>query len=119
MVITEGQVGSVAVLALSGKLTSDDSGVLTDKVSRLVNAGLTSIVLNLGELTHMDSGGLGQIISCRAIASDKGGIKLANLGRRIQDSLVMTKLIMVFDVYDSEQEAVASCEQSARERRIA
>ena len=113
MTITERQVGPVAILGLSGKLTSDDSGVLEEKVSSLVNAGHTQIVLNLSRLTHMDSSGLGQMICCHTIASRKGQIKLADVGSRVQDSLVMTKLIMVFDVYDSESEALASFERAA------
>ena len=108
MTITERQTGAATVLALSGKLTSDASSALEDRVAGLVDAGTSKIVLNLSGLTHMDSSGLGRIVNCHTIASRAGGIKLAEVASRIQNSLVMTKLIMVFDVYDSEREAVAS-----------
>lgn len=108
MTMTERQVGAATVLALSGKLTSDTSSALEDKVTSLVDAGTSNIVLNLSGLTHMDSSGLGQMVNCHTIASRAGGIKLAEVASRIQNSLVMTKLIMVFDVYDSEREAAGS-----------
>lgn len=108
MTMTERQVGSVTVLALSGKLMSDDAGTLKGKVSGLLEAGHTNIVLDLANLTYMDSSGLGQLVSCHTTALQKGAVKLANLHKRIQDLLVLTKLYMVFDVYPSESEAIAS-----------
>jgi len=108
MTITERQVGPITVLALSGKLTSDDSGQLKGKVTGLMDAGRTQIILNLAAVTYIDSSGLGEMVSCHTTAKQKGAVKLANLGKRIQDLLVMTKLMMVFDVYNSEEEALAS-----------
>ena len=114
MNITERRAGSITVLALSGKITSDDSGQLKDKVISLLEQGHKSIILELGGVTYIDSSGLGEIVSCHTTANrQKARIKLANLGTRSKDLLVMTKLIMVFDVYDSEGEAIASFEQSA------
>ena len=107
--MTERQVGPVKVLALAGKLTLDDAGQLKGKVSNLVGAGEKQIVLNLADVTFIDSSGLGEMVSCHTTASrEKGAVKLANLGKRSQDLLVITKLNMVFDVYTSESEAVAS-----------
>ena len=109
MTMTERQVGTVTVLALSGKLTLDDGGQLKGKVSNLVAEGHKQIVLNLADVTLIDSSGLGEIVSCHTTASrETGAVKLANLGKRSQDLLVITKLNMVFDVYTSESEAVAS-----------
>lgn len=108
MTITERQVGSTTVLTLAGKLTSDDSGQLKSKVTSLMDAGKTQIVLNLAAVTYIDSSGLGEMVSCHTTAKQKGAVKLANLGKRIQDLLVMTKLMMVFDVYNSEDEALKS-----------
>ena len=108
MTITERQVGPISVLALSGKLTSDDSGQLKGKVVSLMDAGRTQIILNLAGVTYIDSSGLGEMVSCHTTAKQKGAVKLAQMGKRIQDLLVMTKLMMVFDVYDSEKEALDS-----------
>jgi anti-sigma B factor antagonist len=108
MTITERQVGPISVLALSGKLTSDDSGQLKGKVVSLMDAGRTQIVLNLSAVTYIDSSGLGEMVSCHTTAKQKGAVKLAQMGKRIQDLLVMTKLMMVFDVYDTEKEALDS-----------
>ena len=108
MTITEKQVGPITVLAVSGKLNSDVAGQLKSRVTGLLEAGRTQIVLNLAELSYMDSSGLGEMVSCHTTASRKGAVKLANLGKKTTDLLVMTKLIMVFDVYNSEQEAIAS-----------
>lgn len=108
MTMTERHVGSITVLALSGKLTLDDAGVLKDKVSQLLRSGHPNIVIDLAALTHMDSSGLGQMVSCHTTAVGKGAVKLANLGKRIQDLLVITHLNLVFDVYPSETEAIAS-----------
>jgi anti-sigma B factor antagonist len=113
MTITERQTGPITVLALSGKLTSDDAGQLKGKVSGLLNGGRNQVVLNLAALTYIDSSGLGEMVSCHTSAKDKGAVKLASMGKRIQDLLVMTKLYTVFDVYDSEDEAIASFKASA------
>lgn len=113
MTITERQVETVTVLALSGKLTLDDAGHLKGKVSSLFTEGRKKIVLNLSEVAFIDSSGLGELVSCHTTASREGGaVKLANVGKRGQDLLVITKLNMVFDVYGSESEAVASFAQS-------
>ena len=113
MTITERQAGPVTVLALAGKLTSDDSGLLKGKVVSLMEAGRTQLILNLSAVTYIDSSGLGEMVSCHTTAKQKGAVKLASMGKRIQDLLVMTKLMMVFDVYDSENEAIASFGPSA------
>jgi len=112
MTIAERQVGPVTVLDLSGKLTLDHSGVLKGKVTDLIGGGRTLIILNLAALSYIDSAGLGEMVSCHTTAKQKGAVKLANLGKRIQDLLIMTKLMMVFDVYDSEAEALASFSQT-------
>ena len=113
MQISERQVGDVTVLDLSGKLTlTDSAGRLKDKVNSLIFQGNKKVILNLGELSYMDSSGLGEIVACHTTVSRGGGqIKLANIGGRIKDLLVMTKLLTVFDCYDTEQEALASLAQ--------
>lgn len=113
MQMSERQVGDVTVLDLSGKLTlTDSAGRLKDKVNSLIFQGNKKVVLNLGELSYMDSSGLGEIVACHTTVSRGGGtIKLANIGGRIKDLLVMTKLLTVFDCYDTEQEALSAMAQ--------
>jgi len=110
MQISERKVGTVTVVDLSGRLTaSDNPGRLKEKVTSLIFQGDKQIVLNLGELTYCDSSGLGEMVACHGTAVRGGGaVKLANTGKRLQDLLIMTKLLTVFDSYDSEEAAVAS-----------
>jgi anti-sigma B factor antagonist len=109
MTIAERQVGSVTVVAPSGKIVLDNNGTLKAKIVSLLEAGHKQIVLDLAGVTMIDSSGLGELVSCHTTASrEKGALKLTNLGKKAIDLLVMTKLIMVFNVYDSEQEALAS-----------
>ena len=109
MTIAERQVGSVTVLAPSGKIVLDNTGALKGKVASLLAAGHKQIVIDLGGVTMIDSSGLGELVSCHTTASrEKGAVKLINLGKRTTDLLVMTKLIMVFNVYDTEKEALDS-----------
>lgn len=110
MTLTERNVGQIAVLDLAGRLTSTDgAGLLKEAVDRLIAAGRTQFVLNLSELSYMDSGGLGEIIACySATVRVHGAIKLAHTTERIQDLLSITKLITVFDTYDTEQLALDS-----------
>jgi anti-sigma B factor antagonist len=114
MNITERQVGTVTVLTVSGKITLEDAGQLKDKVMSILQQERKAIVLDLGGVTYIDSSGLGEIVSCHTTATrQNAAIKLANLGKRSKDLLVMTKLIMVFDVHDNEAAAIASFGQSA------
>jgi anti-sigma B factor antagonist len=110
MQLKERRVGEVAVLELAGKLTiNDDLGRLKEKMASLLLKGHKHIVFNVGELTYVDSMGLGELIACHNLASRAGAtVRLANAGRRLQDLLVLTKLLTVFDAYDSEEAAVDS-----------
>jgi anti-sigma B factor antagonist len=110
MVIEQRVVGGVAILDLSGKLAlGDGDGTLKDKVHSLVYQGLKEIALNLGGLSYMDSAGLGELISVHSTATRAGGhIKIFNLTKRVNDLLTITKVLTVFDVFDSEQEALKS-----------
>jgi anti-sigma B factor antagonist len=100
----------VTILDLAGKLTvNDDLGQLKEKVASLLLKGRKSIIFDLGELTYVDSSGLGELVACHATAWRGGAtVKLASAGRRLQDLLVLTKLLTIFDSYDSEAEALES-----------
>jgi anti-sigma B factor antagonist len=110
MVIGQEMVGDTAVLKLSGAFTlTDGSGTLKDKVNSLVFQGHKQIALDLGGLSYMDSAGLGELVSVHATVSRGGGeVKLCRLTKRVSDLLTITKLLTVFDVYDSQSEAVKS-----------
>jgi anti-sigma B factor antagonist len=114
MQISERKVGSVTVVDLAGRMTTaDNPGRLKEKVTSLVFQGEKQIVLNLGNLSYCDSSGLGELVACHGTAVRGGGsVKLANIGKRMQDLLVMTKLLTVFDSYDSEEAAVSSFSES-------
>lgn len=110
MPISERQVGEVTVIELSGKLaSSEESGVLKEKVTSVFFQGRKQVLINLTGLTYIDSGGLGELVACLATARrNSGEVKLANLGKRVQDLMIMTKLLNVFDVHDSEASALTA-----------
>ena len=99
----------VTVLAPHGRITfGEEATALRDKLKQLLNS-TKKIVLNLSEVSYIDSGGLGSLVgvysSARAAGADK---KHAGLGPRLSDTLQITKLVTVFEVYDNEQQAVAA-----------
>jgi anti-sigma B factor antagonist len=110
MRITERRVGDVTVLAVSGRLTLTDApGRVKETVKRLVGEGQKQIVLNMAEVTYVDSSGLGELVAAYLSATRGGGtVKLANAGHRTQDLLVLTKLLTVFESHDSESAAIES-----------
>jgi len=110
MDMTERHSGDVTVIDLAGKLSLGDATQrLHDKINSLLHQGRTRIVLNLEKLESMDSGGLGELVRTHTTVKVKGGaVCLASLTKRIEDLLVLTKLSTVFDLFDSEAEAVKS-----------
>lgn len=91
----------------------DESSALREAVKKAI-AENNRIVLNLAEVTYIDSGGLGTLVALHTTAQNAGGaIKLANLTKRVDDLLQVTKLLTVFDVYNSEAEAVESFRKAA------
>ena len=110
MKIVEREVGGVTILDLHGKiLIGEGDDALREAVTKLVDGATKSIVLNLADVPYVDSAGLGEIVRCYTTVSKKGGrLKLLNLTKKIQDLLSITKLLTVFETYDSEDEAVRS-----------
>lgn len=110
MEIAERKVSDVTILDLTGKLTlgeGDES--LRQAISTLLAAGNKKIVLNLGGVPYIDSAGLGEVVRTHTTVSKQGGsLKLLNLTKRIEDLLAITKLLTVFDTYDSEADAIKS-----------
>jgi len=116
MQISERNNGAVIVLDLKGKITlGEGDELLKDKVNSLVNQGHKKIVLNLADVPYIDSAGLGEIVRTYTTVSRQGGsLKLLNLTKRITDLLSITKLLTVFETFDSENEAVRSFSASAQ-----
>jgi anti-sigma B factor antagonist len=110
MQIDQRAVGDVVVLDLKGRVTMGEGDeLLKDKVNSLVNQGHKKIVLNLAEVPYIDSAGLGEIVRTYTTVSRQGGsLKLLNLTKRITDLLSITKLLTVFETFDSENDAVRS-----------
>lgn len=116
MQIEERNVGDVVVLDLKGKVTlGQGDELLKDKVNSLVNQGHRKIVLNLADVPYVDSAGLGEIVRTYTTVSKNGGsLKLLNLTKRITDLLAITKLLTVFETFDTESDAVRSFSASAQ-----
>jgi anti-sigma B factor antagonist len=110
MTIQERSVGTVTMLDCDGKLVlGDGDALLKDKIHSLVFQGRKNIVLNLGGVSYMDSSGLGALVASSLTAKNNGGqIKLVNLTKRLHDLLVISKLVNVFETFDSEDEAQRS-----------
>ncbi|HXS01056.1 MAG TPA: STAS domain-containing protein [Pyrinomonadaceae bacterium] len=109
--INERQAGDVTVLDLSGKITIGEGSVaLRTAIRRLLEEGKKRILLNLAQVSYIDSSGIGELVSSyTAINKEEGGqLKLLNLTQKIKDLLTITKLLTVFDVYESEADALNS-----------
>ncbi len=116
MQIDERAAGDVTVLDLKGKMTlGEGDELLKDKINSLVLQGRKKLVLNLEGVPYIDSAGLGEIVRTYTTVSRQGGsLKLLNLTKRITDLLSITKLLTVFETFESEGEAVRSFSASAR-----
>ena len=108
--LTVRQVGDVSVVDAVGRITlGEGSSAFRDCVRDLVGKGSTKILLNLGEVSYIDSSGIGELVSGFTTATNHGGrLKLLNLNKRVQDLLQITKLYTVFDVFEDEAAAVRS-----------
>ena len=110
MEIEQRPSGDVMILDLKGKLTiGSGDELLRDKINSLIQQGYKKLLLNLADVPYVDSAGLGAIVSSYTTVSREGGsLKLLSLTSRIKDLLAITKLLTIFDTYESEAEAVAS-----------
>jgi len=110
MKVSNRQVDGIAVVDMSGRITlGEGSVVLRDTVRDLVTKGQKKILLNLGDVTYIDSSGIGELVSGFTSVRNQGGeLKLLNLTKKVHDLLQITKLYTVFDVKDDEASAIAS-----------
>ena len=108
--IKEKESGGVTILTLSGRVVlGDESNQLRTKLKDLLSKGKTRVVLDLAEVKYIDSAGLGTLVAGYTSAQNQGAaVKLANLTKKFDEQLHITKLVTVFDVYDSVEAAVKS-----------
>ena len=104
------QVDGITIVDLSGRITlGEGSVVLRDTIKDLLGKGQKKILLNLGDVSYIDSSGIGELVSAFTAAKNQGGeLKLLNLTKKVNDLLQITKLYTVFDVKDDEASAVKS-----------
>ena len=102
------QVEGVIVVDLSGRIKlGEGSSVLRETVKDLLSKGHKKILLNLGDISYIDSSGIGELVSAFTSVRNQGGeLKLLNLTRKVHDLLQITKLYTVFDVKDDETAAI-------------
>ena len=108
--VTVRRVDGVAVVDIGGRITlGEGSTKLRDSIQELLANNERRILLNLGEVTYIDSSGLGELVSAfTAVRAKCGELKLLNLTRKVHDLLQITKLYTVFDVQEDEANAIAS-----------
>ena len=103
--------GNVAVIKVTGDITLNKGGdvLLKDKVQSLLQQGHKNLLIDLSGVSYVDSAGLGELVQAYATTKNRGGaLKLLNVTKRLKDLLVVTKLLTVFDTFDTEASAVAS-----------
>jgi anti-sigma B factor antagonist len=103
-------VDDVTILDVSGKITlGEGTQALRGEIRKLLDEGHKKLLLNLGEVSYVDSSGIGELVSAFTTTSNKGGsLKLLNLTKKLQELLSITKLLTVFDVHDDENKALSS-----------
>ena len=108
--LTTRQVGDVTVIDVAGRITlGEGSSVLRDALRDLVSKNQKKILLNLGDVSYIDSSGIGELVSGFTTVTNSGGsLKLLNLNKRVKDLLQITKLYTVFDVHEDEAGAIRS-----------
>ncbi len=108
--LTTRQVGDVTVIDAVGRITlGEGASTFRDKVRELVTSGNKKLLLNLGEVSYIDSSGIGEMVSGFTTVTNQGGVvKLLNLTKRVKDLLQITKLYTVFEVFEDEATAVRS-----------
>jgi anti-sigma B factor antagonist len=104
------QVGDVSVVDVAGRITlGEGSSALRDEIRQMVGKGQKKILLNLGEVSYIDSSGIGELVSGFTTVTNQGGqLRLVNLTKRVKDLLQITKLYTVFEVHEDEAAAVRS-----------
>ena len=116
MKIEQRTAGHVTILKIGGDMlfTGKDPAPIADRVRHEIQLGHTRLVLDLGRVHYIDSTGLGELINALLASRNRGGaLKLINVNKRVNDLLVVMKLLTVFERYETEAEALASFEPQA------
>jgi anti-sigma B factor antagonist len=110
MKVATRQVDGITILDLSGRITLGEGSVtLRDAIHDAIAKGSKHIVLNLGDISYIDSSGIGELVSAFTSVKNSGGeLKLLNLTKKVHDLLQITKLYTVFDIWDNEASAVSA-----------
>jgi len=118
--ISSRQMGDVCVVDVSGRITlGEEAATVRDTLRALAKGRQKNVLLNLGEVSYIDSSGLGVLVSCFATVTSFGGhLKLLNLNNRVRDLLQITKLYTVFEVFDEEAAAIRSFAASPVETTV-
>jgi anti-sigma B factor antagonist len=104
-------IADVAVVKVHGDIVLKGSGTLADRIRGLLDQNRRHIVLDLADVRYVDSGGLGELVEAFSAAKNRGGVvKLIGVTERLNDLLVITKLLNVFDCFDTQEAAIASFE---------
>ena len=113
--MTNREVDGVCIVALDGRIVlGDESNSLREKLKSLLAEGKKKIVLNMANIKYIDSAGLGTLVAAHLSAKTQGAsVRLCHLGNKFHEVLQMTKLLTVFDVYDTEAAAVSSFQSFA------
>jgi len=108
--LTTRQVGDVSVMDATGRITlGEGSSIFRETLRELVTKGQKKLLLNLADVSYIDSSGIGELVSGFTTVTNQGGqLKLLNLNKRVQDLLQITKLYTVFEVFEDEASAVRS-----------
>jgi anti-sigma B factor antagonist len=114
------QAGDVSIVDLAGRITlGEGSGLVRSTIKDLVNSGRKNILLNLKDVTYIDSAGLGEMVGSYASVTNGGGsIKLLHPQAKVHDLLQVTKLYTVFIAFDDEQTALRSFAAAATANRL-
>ena len=104
------RIGNVAIVDLNGKVTlGENTGILRDELKSLLAQGNKHIILNLKDVSYVDSAGLGELVGAYTTATNQGGaVKLLHMQSKMRDLMQITKLHTIFPAFEDEQQAVSS-----------
>ncbi len=104
------RVGNVAIVDLSGKVTlGENTGILRDELRSVLAQGNKNIILNLRDVSYVDSAGLGELVGVYTTATNQGGaVKLLHMQSKMRDLMQITKLHTIFPAFEDEQQAISS-----------
>jgi anti-sigma B factor antagonist len=116
LTILNNQIGDVSVIALKGRIVlGEGSSALRERVKHLVADGKKKIVLNMANVTYIDSAGLGTLVAAQVNAKKEGTtLLLSDLGNKFHEVLQVTRLLTVFNVYPTQAEAISSLGVTSR-----